>query len=236
MPHDPAANMMKSIHARTRIAGFTLLEMMIGLMLTGLILTAAYALLFTVIKDWQHFHTRSGQLSKLSDSMLRLQRDGESALDRQVRISVTENQPHFWLDEDALGFHLTIQPAQPGEGVNPPERIHYHIRDGALIRSRWAYPDRLPATPVSDSTLLENLSDARLSYPKTDATWEAYTEETVRLIHTTSQKGMTALPDHLLPIAYPPAIRLDFTHRHFGPVSIIVPLPVNRYHVTRITS
>jgi general secretion pathway protein J len=157
---------------RTRVCGFTLLELLVALVIFGIFSMLAYAGLGRLLDGRGRLSEEQRVWQALSQTFLRISDDLAHARTRTIRDTGGFPQPAFAgrpFDPRALAepsLELTRGgELRYGEGVHSDlRRVAYRLRDGRLLRITWPVLDRAPVTIPLEAPLLGNVETFELQF------------------------------------------------------------------------
>lgn len=156
---------LKSHKASQRIAGFTLLEVLIALFIftiVAMIMTHALRSVF----DSQHTtEQRAAQLAELQLAMLLLSQDMEQAIDRPIKNAARETEPALLGTAKQIALtHGGL--ANPGGQLprSTLQRTRYEVSNHRLLRQSWEVLDQVPTSKPHARLLLSNVTAFRADY------------------------------------------------------------------------
>ncbi|WP_416306895.1 type II secretion system minor pseudopilin GspJ [Neptunicella sp. SCSIO 80796] len=155
-----------------RIAGFTLLEVLVSLAIFAIIGLASNAVLTSVIDSDQLSTERFTQLEKLQRAMLTIERDVMQAVPRHIRIegessdwSIKGGSGEFESQADGLGFIRegwhNPQLVLPRSTLQP---VMYRLQDEQLQRVYSNYVDNVIGYEPKVRVLLENIENFQVTF------------------------------------------------------------------------
>ena len=160
--------------SRRKLAGFTLLELLVALSIFGLLAAMAYNGLNTVMKARQVTEQHATRLTQLQMAFLWLGRDIEQTADRAIRDEYGEVQPPM----NAVEFGRYQLELTRGGWRNPAgrarsnlQRVAYGLRDGELVRSYWSVLDRAQDSTPLESVLLDGVDKLELRFLDSNRQW-----------------------------------------------------------------
>lgn len=147
--------------------GFTLIEVLIALAITGFISTIAYTSFSTVligVEQNQHTADRSYEVNR---AWMIISRDLSHFVSRPVRDEFGELEPalqggpaaRFLLSFTRAGWHNPL--GQPRSNL---QRVNYRVEEDALWRDSYPVLDRAGDTPVREVKLLEGVEQMELAF------------------------------------------------------------------------
>lgn len=157
-----------------KLAGFTLLELLVALSIFGLLAAMAYNGLNTVMNARQVTEQHASRLTQLQMTFLWLGRDVEQAVDRAIRDEYGEEQPAMMAVEfGRYQLELTRggwrNPA--GRARSNLQRVAYGLREGELVRSYWPVLDRAQDSQPLESVLLDGVDKLELRFLDSNRQW-----------------------------------------------------------------
>ena len=148
------------------VAGFTLVEVMVSLLIFGMLAAAGVALLSFSARAQSATGARLDDIAALNRTAAALSGDCAQALDRASRDESGTLLPAF-VGDDGSGTPL-LRLVRGGwsnlDGAARPgaQKVEYRIENGAFVRV--AYPQIDGAAPLSPAVLLGHVRQVRLRY------------------------------------------------------------------------
>lgn len=147
--------------------GFTLIEVLVAMALTGLVAVLAYGALSSSIVASQSTESEALRLRNVEQAIQMLQRDLTQAVLRPVYDSYGQREAAFaggGADESILSLTRGGWPNARQQLRSDLQRVRYRRQDDQLMRDYWMHSDRSPeAVPVS-VVVLDNLEDIQLRF------------------------------------------------------------------------
>ena len=149
-----------------RHSGFTLIEILIVVMLTGMLTTLALAPVVITVRRVVETQEEYSDLSALSRTMSFIERDLSSAMRMSSNVITI-------VDHESLGGHdddiLMVMSTAPTVQNLPAGTVVYRISEGGIMHSntipglyRWMFPGKMPNVIKTDTL---NVEDAQLVLP-----------------------------------------------------------------------
>ena len=141
-------------------SGFTLIEVLIAMAITGVIALLAYSSLNTVITSVDAVRREASQTHQLNRAFQVLSRDLRQVVERSIRDefdgleSALEGGPlaRQTLAFTRAGWHNTVDLPR-----STLQRVAYYLEDEQLIRASWAVLDRAGSAEPREVTLLRDV-------------------------------------------------------------------------------
>jgi len=159
---------------RTRVGGFTLLELLIALSILALLSLLGYRALVSLTDSEVRLSTETARWRSLDALFTRLEADLREALPRAARIGATSEPPWFGgvdLDGNAdlrfsrAGPEFALEPGSTGQ------RLGYRLRGGAVEVLYWPYLDIAPGVEPAAYVLAEGVQSFRVDYLDSHNVW-----------------------------------------------------------------
>lgn len=178
-----------------RVAGFTLLELVIAVAIFSLLSVMAYSGLYSAQLTSARVEEAGDRLSALQVAFSLLARDLQQSVNRPVRDAFGEQQIAFMGARTGVGAMLEFtrtglrNPA--GFARSSLQRVAYAVEEDKLLRLTWPSLDRgYGAEPVS-TPILSGVKQVELRFMDIDRNWQDQWPPVT----------LQATPDSLLPIA-----------------------------------
>ncbi len=144
----------------SRIAGFTLLELLIALSIFGFISAMAFSGLSSVSNTRQAVEERADRLAELQKAFLFISQDIEQMVIRPARDGYGDTEPPvrgggfgtYLLEFTRTGWRNPL-----GHTRSLLQRVAYGIKDDQLIRYSWFMVDRAQDSQVVESVLVSSV-------------------------------------------------------------------------------
>lgn len=161
-----------------RVAGFTLLELLVAIGIFALISGIAYGSLMRLMQDRERLESEHQFWRSLSLVFARLEDDLSQARERQVRDLIGFPQPAFRgqpTDSRALsapsmeftrGGVLAL-----GGARSDLQRVAYRLDEGTLKRLTWPVLDQGPQTVPMETALLTQVQEFRVRFYSPTGVW-----------------------------------------------------------------
>jgi len=163
--------------ARRRIAGFTLLELLVALAIFAVLATMAYAALNSVLTARKDVGAKSKRLAALQTALMIVERDIEQAAPRKIRDEFGDEQAAL----QGGGVGTTVLTFTRDGWRNPLglarshlQRVAYQFNDKQLIRQSWSILDRAPDTQAYSEVLLDKVTAVEVRFLGRDGQWSGY--------------------------------------------------------------
>jgi general secretion pathway protein J len=182
-------------------AGFTLIEVLVGLFVLSLIATAGSAILVATLATQARFEATAERTRELDLFRVMIRNDLAEAVDRPVRTGFGDQESGMFggfPDQPAL---LSLSRLMPDGSV---VRVDYVLRDAVLWRDLWPRADRAPQSSPTSLALLGNVEEARIAFRSGPS---------VRLAWGTRNGGLSGLPE---------AVSFQITLKEFGSLEHLV--------------
>lgn len=194
-----------------KMAGFTLLEILIALFIFSILSIMLAAGLRTVIDAQSGTEKKAEQLRDTQLALLVLSRDLEQAINRPVMTGDSNKQEQPFLGEAGMLTLTHTGYANPTATAvtSSLQRTRYFVEKNALIRMTWEALDRLPKTVSHRRGLLNGVSKVQFEYLD---------------YHGTFQKNWPGEGDNQVPL--PRAVRVTLTIDNWGTLTQLYVLPM----------
>ena len=156
--------------------GFTLVELLVAISITGLIGTLSLSGLNTSLSINKKTLDRSDLISELQLTDRVLKRDLLHALTRNSRLSEGKRLKHplygeVLLSQEvflAFSIHSSIDYQDQGGSIR---WVEYLKSDNQIVRNEYFFADRTEETKVLSSVLLNNIDSVELSFTNQDQSY-----------------------------------------------------------------
>lgn len=154
------------------VAGFTLIEIIVVVLVFSILSVMAYGGLRSVLDIRRGIETSMERTAELQRAFLRLRGDFQNLRDRPARDAFGDAQPPVTIDGEGI---LTVirggwrNPAQSAR--SSLERIRYRVKDGFLWRATWKVVDLPQEGEPTDLRLLSKVDELRWRFLGPDAEW-----------------------------------------------------------------
>lgn len=164
---------MRSPRLSPRLAGFTLIEIIIVVLVFSVMSVMAYGGLSSVLRTRSGIEDSMRRTADMQRAYQRLRADFQNLRDRAARDTYGDAQAPFALDRDGA---LTLirggrrSPMQTGR--SSLERVSYRIEDRVLRRSSWPVVDLTQESKPADLPLLANVEEIRWRFLDPSREWQ----------------------------------------------------------------
>lgn len=164
---------MRSSRLSRRLAGFTLIEIIIVVLVFSVMSVMAYGGLNSVLRTRSGIEDSMRRTADVQRAYQRLRADFQNLRDRAARDTYGDAQAPFALDRDGA---LTLirggrrSPMQTGR--SSLERVSYRIEDRVLRRSSWPVVDLPQESKPADLPLLANVEEIRWRFLDPAGEWQ----------------------------------------------------------------
>lgn len=169
---------------RTRVSGFTLLEILVAVGIFALFSAMAYGSLLRILDTRDRLEAERDFWRGLTLSLMQIEEDLAQARPRSVRNpnGLSDARPAFLgqpVDSRALG-DASIEFTRGGQLVlgdgvrSDMQRIGYRLRDGNLVKLVWPALDQAPASEPREVPLLEHVQELRVRFYAPAGGWVDY--------------------------------------------------------------
>ncbi|WP_018716553.1 type II secretion system minor pseudopilin GspJ [Arhodomonas aquaeolei] len=157
-----------------RGGGFTLIELLVAVAIFAVVSVIAYGGLATVMDTRERVDTETARLASVQTAFTVMARDFRSATPlRGYRDRRGDPQVPLHADGDTLMLVHGGRPNPLGRRRSHFERIAYAVRDGALVRERYAMVDSPYEPQVTRTVLLDGVTEVgfRFLFDDWQPTW-----------------------------------------------------------------
>lgn len=171
MTRDSTAFAPRSPAPRSRIAGFTLLEVLVAIAIFAIFSAMAYGGLLRVLDNRDRIEVERETWRELALGFQRIKDDLAQAIDRPVRdndgsdLSAFRGQP---TDIRALG-DPSVEFTRAGLSATETrgsglQRVGYRLNENQLVRLHWPVLDRAPVTKPFATPILEGIEEFEVRF------------------------------------------------------------------------
>jgi general secretion pathway protein J len=166
---------MTARHARSPIAGFTLLEITVALAIFAVLSTLAYGGLRQILDARRDTERAAERLAALQTAMYRLAADLEQAAPRPVRSEYGDSQQPLVGSGSGGTIELTSASWRNPAGLprSTLRRVGYEIQGGVLTRLTWPVLDRSTDTRPEPEELLDHVLQLGFRFLDDRREWHA---------------------------------------------------------------
>lgn len=160
-----------------RLAGFTLIEMLVAVFLLAVLGTAGFSMLFQMNTTKDVVLAQADRLAELQRTFYWMTEDFTQVVDRPVRSSVDERIPSFLvsLQGDSIIQISRAGWTNPARTVSPArsdlQRVSYSLDEDKLMRNYWYHLDSLDDAPTKRRQLLSKVEDLSLRFLDRTGEW-----------------------------------------------------------------
>lgn len=159
---------------RPRVAGFTLIEILIALAILGLIAGLGYRAVSSLTESESRLAAESERWRGLDALFARIESDLRLATPRDVRIGATTEPAWLAQKDDAGNSMLRLARAGPEfslEQGSAGQRIGYQLRDGKVEILYWPHLDQPPSVAPTVYALAGGITRLDFAYLDARGDW-----------------------------------------------------------------
>lgn len=195
----------------SRQRGFTLLEVLIAITITGLIGVGTYQLFNSTMRTQSVMEEKAAKLERMQRAMTFISRDFQQLVPRPVRngygdleYALTNRNNLYLIEMTRLGWRNPMLARR-----SELQRVTYELSDeGKLLRSYYPVLDRAQENEPVTQELLDEIEEFRIRFLDENNEWhDEWPLEP--MLGENNQVGLVALPK---------AVRIEFVHQTFGTV------------------
>ncbi len=157
--------------------GFTLIEVLISIMIMAFIAASTYELMSGAISSSQTVEENTDALHEFQKAINIMNQDFSQMVPRVFRLDGTETRSVIQVGENAFQSDGTGITFSRGGALNPGAllprgeviRVWYRLKNGALERATYPYPDTIVGFEPEFHTLLKGVKSFRVYFYKQGA-------------------------------------------------------------------
>lgn len=198
---------------RRQINGFTLLEILVSISIFAIISVIALTGLKTIIDAQEITNKVADQMKELQSTMFYLEQDIRFAINREIRDEFGDTRPAVLAGNTGItGLSLTRAGLRNPLGLSRSNmiRVHYRLRDNALMRSQYRNLDRRSETDKFERQLMSNVDDLEFRFLDSNHQWVNFWPP------VKTQGSQTNLPK---------AIEITISQQYLGKITRLISLP-----------
>jgi len=209
-------NSANSVNRLKRLAGFTLIEMLVAVFCLAVLGAAGFSMLFQMNTTKDVVIAQAERLEELQRTFYWMAEDFSQVVDRPVRSASDERIPSFLV---SLQGDSLIQISRSG-WTNPArtvssarsdlQRVSYSLDEDKLIRNYWYHLDTLDDAPTKRRQLLSKVEDVSMRFLDREGSWHD------------SWPPLDVVDDPGLPAA----VEANLTLEDLGPINRLFALPL----------
>lgn len=200
-----------------RAFGFTLIEVLVAVAITGFIMSIAYGGLNSVRRQSTQNEANMKRLRQVQLAMDIMTRDFSQLTPRTVRDGLGGFSPALAAGPDNVPPILFTRGgwANPlGSVRSTQERVAYSLEDGKLMRSYWPELDGMAQVVPQKQALLSDVTSLKVLYADTSGQFQVLWPVTSALLTTGTQTGNDT--------TLPAAVSITLTLKDLGDITRIV--------------
>lgn len=194
---------------KPRQQGFTLLEVLLAIAITGLIGVGTYQLFSSTLRTQDVVERRSAELEQLQRGLALISRDLQQLVGRSVRnaygdreFALSNRNELYLLELTRMGWRNPLQ--DPRSDL---QRVFYERADDVLYRYYYRVLDRAQDSEPVRQKLLDKIEELEIRFLDERNQWHSLWPLDSMLEQGTSEAGYRALPK---------AIEIRLRHQRFG--------------------
>lgn len=213
------------MHGRSRQTGFTLLEIMIAVFVTGMLATGVWQVMNNLIAARDGVDRVSGEFERVRRTVMMLERDLFQAVERSIRDEFGDEQPSLHsrgrdaeLELTRLGWRNPL-----GERRSEMQRVawHYDEAEERLVRRYWQVLDRAQDSEPREQELLDQVTAVNVRFLNQENAWvDDWPPEGTDRSRQGQRAGQSRPPSRTMPRA----VDFEFTHERFGTINRVIEL------------
>ena len=213
------------MHGRSRQTGFTLLEIMIAVFVTGMLATGVWQVMNNLIAARDGVDRVSGEFERVRRTVMLLERDLFQAVERSIRDEFGDEQPSLYsrgrdaeLELTRLGWRNPL-----GERRSEMQRVawHYDEAEERLVRRYWQVLDRAQDSEPREQELLDQVTAVNVRFLNQENAWvDDWPPEGTDRRRQGQRAGQSRPPSRTMPRA----VDFEFTHERFGTINRVIEL------------
>ncbi len=202
---------------RGRARGFTLIEVLIAITITGMIGVGTYQLFSRVLMTQEAMETRSEKLERLQRTMAFLSRDFQQLAPRPIRneygdyeFALSNRNTLYLVELTRFGWRNPLLAAR-----SEMQRVSYELDDeGKLYRNYYRVLDRAQDSQPLSQELLDKVQEVTLRFLNGENKWQEYWPN--EAVMGKSQNQGTGARYNPVYETLPRAIEIRIQHEEFG--------------------
>src|SRR5690606_12860188 len=190
--------------------GFTLLEVLIAITVTGLIGIGTYQLFNSTLRTQSLMEEKGLKLERMQRAMAFISRDLQQLVPRPVRngygdeeFTLTNRNSLYLLEMTRIGWRNPMLAPR-----SELQRVSYELVEGKLYRNYYPVLDRAQETEAVSQELLDDVEEVSIQFLDEKNQWH----------DDWPLEGMFGEGAEELYTALPKAVRIELVHKTFGTV------------------
>jgi general secretion pathway protein J len=193
-----------------KIAGFTLLEILVALFIFTIIAVIMTRALHTVFDSQAVTEKRAIRLAELQMAMLLMSRDVEQMIDRPIQNAERKTEAPLIGTSKSITFtHGGLANPLGQLQRSTLQRTSYFLAENNLVRQTWEVLDQVPTSKPSNRNLLSNVAALHFEYLDTEK-------------HYNDRWPPANKPK--APV-FPSAVKVSLTLTHWGTITQVYLIP-----------
>ncbi len=210
---------VQSRHPRTAVSGFTLLEILVAVFITGMLALGVWQVMNILIASRDGIDRVSSEFQQVQRTIMMFERDIFHAIDRSVRDGFGDRQPAMSSRANNADLVLTRQGWRNplGERRSELQRVswEYNDLDHELMRRYWVVVDRAQDTDEREQVLLEGVESVELRFRDRNESW---------IDNWPAEEPRTGDDQAMQQAGLPTAVEMTLEHERFGTIRRVVDL------------
>jgi len=200
---------------RQHQSGFTLLEILVAVLITGMLGLGVWQVMNQLISAREGVDRVAGEFERVQRAVMLLERDLFQVINRPVRDGFGDSVPALTSRQQDATISLTRQGWRNPRGDRRSElqRVEweYDENEQSLIRRYWVVLDQAQTSEPREQNLLDHVTDMEVRYRTRNDSWASD--------WPAEEPGTDAPPGGL-----PLAVEVTFTHERFGVITRLIDL------------
>lgn len=160
---------------RSKVRGFTLIEVMVAVFVFGVLAATAYSTLNATLQSVSSVSEEMARLQQLQRSVQTLQLDFAQLNPRPIREELSTNSTPALIADLRRDYIVELTRSGWANPLNLPraglQRVAYRLEENQLIRAQWPVLDRTLGTEPREVILLEDVEEFDIRFLPATGDW-----------------------------------------------------------------
>lgn len=206
-------------HPRSNSSGFTLMEILIAVFITGMLALGVWQVMNVLIASRDGIDRVSSEFQQVQRAVMMFERDIFQSIDRSVRDGFGDHRAAMSSRETNADLVLTRQGWRNplGERRSELQRVSWEYNDleRELIRRYWVVLDRAQDTEEREQVLLEDVESVEFRFRNREDSW---------IDNWPTNEPQAGNDQAILRAGLPRAVEVTLEHGRFGTIRRVVDL------------